>query len=289
MFKQAIAQSPPQNHLTPEAARRIASATFEALKIQPTRAALTGVGFAELIAGTEVMINDLRDGAKWGAIARQPPYLPVIDGTVLAQPPLASLQRHANAAMPLLIGCTDEEARLYLVPGAAIDKIAPPAISGAIRAAALPADAETVYRQTRTAATAGDMLAAFESDKTFRIPALRYAEDRVRAASQVWFYHFSWSSPAFDGRLGAAHVVDVPYVFNTLATNQARPFLGGPGDQTLAETMHGRWVQFVKTGDPGWDRYNLQSRPTMRFNTQSTLVQDPLPARRKLWSATDFE
>ncbi len=289
LFQRAIAQSPPQNHLMPEAARRIASATFDALKIQPTRTALTGVGFAELITVTEAMINDLRDGAKWGAIARQPPYLPLIDGTVIAQPPLASLKQHSNAAMPLLIGCTDEEARIYLVPGGAIDKVAPPALSGALRTAALPADGEAVYRQSRTNASPGDMVAAFESDKTFRIPSLRYAEERVRSASPVWFYHFSWSSPAFGGRLGAAHVVDVPYAFNTLASNQAQPFLGGPGHQPLADAMHTRWVQFVKTGNPSWDRYNLQSRPTMRFDTHSSLVHDPLRVRRQLWSATNFE
>ena len=128
------------------------------------------------------------------------------------------------------------------------------------------------------------MLAAIESDKTFRIPTLRYAEDRVKAGSPVWYYHFGWPSPAFGGRLGAAHVVDVPYVFDTLASEQARPFLGGAGHPALATDMHARWAAFIKGAEPGWPRYDLQSRPTMWFGIDSRVVGDPLSARRQVWA-----
>jgi para-nitrobenzyl esterase len=83
-------------------------------------------------------------------------------------------------------------------------------------------------------------------------------------------------------------VVDVPYVFNTLASPQAGPFLGGAGHQPLADAMFGHWLRFVKTGDPGWARYALGTRPTMRFDTASALVDDPLTQRRQLWSAVAF-
>lgn len=99
-------------------------------------------------------------------------------------------------------------------------------------------------------------------------------------------YHFAWSSPGFGGRLGAAHVVDVPFVFDTLGTDQARPFLGGPGFAPLAADMHARWTAFVTGGDPGWARYELAGRPTMRFDTESRVVADPLAERRRLWAGT---
>ena len=289
LFQRAIAQSPPQNHFTPAQAQRIAAATAEALKVAPTAQALAAVPMPELIAGTEFMVKDLRDRAKWGPIGGQPPFLPVIDGTVLTAPPLAALQRNAPAGLPLLIGCTDEEARLYLVPGGTIDRIPPPALAGALRGARLPESAAGVYAQTRPNASPGDMLAAFESDSTFRIPSLRYAEQRVGAGAPVWFYNFAWSSPGFGGRLGAGHVVDVPFAFNMLATKQAAPFLGGPGHQPLADEMHGRWARFVKTGDAGWPRYELRTRPTMRFDTTSAVVADPMAERRKLWADIAFQ
>ncbi|WP_418316126.1 carboxylesterase/lipase family protein [Piscinibacter sakaiensis] len=289
LFHKAIAQSPPQNHLTPSQAQRIASATAETLKVAPTAQALAAVPLPDLIAGVEAMVKDLRDRAKWGPIGGQPPYLPVIDGKVLTAPPLAALQRNASPRIPLLIGSTDEEARLYLVPGGTIDRIPPPAVAGALRGARLPAHAADVYSQARANASPGDMLALFESDQTFRMPTLNYAEQRVRAGAPVWHYNFSWSSPGFGGRLGAGHVVDVPFAFNTLGSRQAAPFLGGPGHQPLADEMHGRWARFVKTGDAGWPRYDLTTRPTMRFDTTSTVVADPLADRRKLWAGIGFE
>jgi len=289
LFHKAIAESPPQNHFTPEQAQRIAAATASTLKVAPTAQALAAVPMPDLIAGVEVMVKDLRDRAKWGPIGGQPPYLPVVDGKVLTAPPLAALKSHAQPGVPLLIGCTDEEARLYLVPGGTIDRIPAPAFAGALRGARLPANAEGVYAQVRPNASPGDMLAALESDGTFRIPSLRYAEQRVAAGAPVWFYNFSWPSPGFGGRLGAAHVVDVPFAFNTLATKQAAPFLSGPGYQPLADEMHGRWARFVKTGDAGWPRYELTTRPTMRFDSTSTVVADPLAERRKLWAGKAFE
>jgi para-nitrobenzyl esterase len=288
LFHKAIAQSPPQNHLTPDQARRVAVATAAELKVAPTAQALASAPIAAVITATERMVADVRDRAKWGAIGGQPPYLPVIDGTVLTDPPLASLTRHARRDMPLLVGSTDDEARLYLVPGGAIDRISAPAFAGAIRGASLPENAAQVYAQARANASPGDMLAAFESDSTFRIPALRYAENRTAAGAPTWNYHFAWQSPGFGGRLGAGHVVDVPFVFNTLTSPQAGPFLGGAGHQPLADTLFGHWLRFVKTGDPGWARYELTTRPTMRFDTASALVSDPLSQRRLLWAGKKF-
>lgn len=288
LFHKAIAQSPPQNHLPPEQARRIAVATAATLGVEPTAKALASVPLSALVAGTERMVTDLRDRAKWGSIGGQPPYLPVVDGTLLTDPPLASLTRRAHKAMPLLIGSTDDEARLYLVPGGAIDRISAPAFAGALGGAGLTSNAPNVYALVRTNASPGDMLAALESDSTFRMPAQRYAENRVAAGAPTWNYQFAWQSPGFGGRLGAAHVVDVPYVFNTLASTQAGPFLGGQGHQPLADTMFGHWLRFVKTGDPGWARYDLATRPTMRFDTRSAVVADPLAGRRQLWAGKKF-
>ena len=287
LFQKAIAQSPPQNHFTPEQAARITKATAEVMGVAPTAQALAAVPLPAMITATEKMIGDLRDRAKWGPIGGQPPYLPVIDGKVLTTTPLAALQKNAGN-VPLLIGCTDEEARLYLVPGGIIDRIAPPAFEGALRGNRLPANAAAVYAKVRDKASPGDMLAALESDATFRMPTLRFAEQRVAAGAPVWLYNFSWPSPGFGGRLGAAHVVDVPFSFNTLATKQAAPFLGGPGYQPLANEMHARWTRFIKTGDAGWPRYELVTRPTMRFDSTSAVASDPLAERRKLWSDARF-
>ena len=71
-------------------------------------------------------------------------------------------------------------------------------------------------------------------------------------------------------------------------TRQAAPFLGGPGHQPLATEMNARWTRFIKTGDAGWPRYDTATRPTMRFDTTSAVVNDPLVDRRQIWAGARF-
>jgi carboxylesterase type B len=47
--------------------------------------------------------------------------------------------------------------------------------------------------------------------------------------------------------------------------------------------MHAAWVAFATSGDPGWPRYDLSRRKTMRFDMTSQIVDDPLARERTLW------
>jgi para-nitrobenzyl esterase len=57
--------------------------------------------------------------------------------------------------------------------------------------------------------------------------------------------------------LGAAHTVELPFVFDRLGVPALRGPRGllGVGDPParLAEEMHGAWVAYARTGDPGWE------------------------------------
>jgi para-nitrobenzyl esterase len=98
-------------------------------------------------------------------------------------------------------------------------------------------------------------------------------------------YEFAWSSPAFDGRLGACHGLEIPFVFDTLEPGAVLgPALGGDPPQPLADAVHAAWVAFAATGDPGWPRYDLQRRATMRFDVTSQVLDDPRAAERALWA-----
>ncbi len=95
-------------------------------------------------------------------------------------------------------------------------------------------------------------------------------------------YEFAWRSPQFDGRLGACHALEIAFVFDTLG-NGTEPLLGRDPPQQLADTMHAAWVAFATDGDPGWPKYDLSRRATMRFDTTSEVVDDPRSAERALW------
>jgi para-nitrobenzyl esterase len=53
--------------------------------------------------------------------------------------------------------------------------------------------------------------------------------------------------------------------------------------------MHQAWVAFVKTGNPqhagipSWPRHNTDVRPTMQFNTTSTLGHNLNADEMALW------
>ena len=47
--------------------------------------------------------------------------------------------------------------------------------------------------------------------------------------------------------------------------------------------MHTAWVAFATDSDPGWPRYDLRRRATMRFDVASEVVDDPRSGERELW------
>jgi carboxylesterase type B len=95
-------------------------------------------------------------------------------------------------------------------------------------------------------------------------------------------YEFAWRSPQFGGRLGAAHGVEIAFVFDALGLG-TEPMLGRDPPQTIATAMHAAWVAFATTGDCGWPKYDLARRQTMHFDVESKVVDDPLRVPLALW------
>jgi carboxylesterase type B len=47
--------------------------------------------------------------------------------------------------------------------------------------------------------------------------------------------------------------------------------------------MHRAWVKFAVDGDCGWPKYDPARRATMRFDTPSEVVNNPLALELALW------
>jgi para-nitrobenzyl esterase len=109
----------------------------------------------------------------------------------------------------------------------------------------------------------------------------------------VYMYRFDWKSPSFGGRLGAAHALELPFVWNRLDLSMAPILLGKDlfPLQPLATAMHGAWAQFIRTGDPNggglphWPRYDAERRSTLLIDRDSHVADDPGGAARVLWPA----
>jgi carboxylesterase type B len=85
-----------------------------------------------------------------------------------------------------------------------------------------------------------------------------------------------------NGRLGAAHAVEIPFVFDTLGLG-TEPMLGRDPPQRLADAMHAAWVAFAAHGDCGWPRYDARRRRAMHFDTESSVVDNPLARALAVW------
>ena len=65
-------------------------------------------------------------------------------------------------------------------------------------------------------------------------------------------YRFDHRSTAADGLLGAAHAVDLAFVFDTLDTEDAALLVGENPSGEAAQVVHAAWVRFATDLDPGW-------------------------------------
>jgi para-nitrobenzyl esterase len=288
LFQRAIAQSGGGQHVTsPWAAANVTAALAEKLGVAATVEGLAGVPMDAFIAGQSAVaatVAGMPDPSKWGEISRNlMVFEPVVDGAILPAVPLDRLREGASAGVDVMTGSNSDEHALFLVPNGAAGFIDDGMLGLAL--GLVGADAEKVlppYREANPGASAGELMIAAVGDWFFRIPAIRVAEARKANGADTFIYEFGWPSPAFEGRLGACHAIEIAFAFDNLDDPGCAEMNGPDAPQSLADEMHGAWVAFVKTGSPGWAPYG-DARTTRMFNQQSTTVDDPAAAQRLVW------
>jgi carboxylesterase type B len=292
LFRRAICQSGAAQMVIPAAtAQRVAQRLCERLGVPSTREALAAIPIERSLQAQAELSAELaanRDPRLWGEeiALSMVPWQPVIDGDVIPAHPLERIAGGASAEIDLMVGSTLDEWRLFLVPNGVVDQITDELLAGAIAAYGLPLDATLAwYRSARRGASAGDLLAAIQGDWYIRIPVMRLADAHAKNAktAATHAYEFAWRSPRLNGRFGACHGLDVPFVFDTLGEG-TEPLWGSNPPQPLADTMHAAWVAFATRGVCDWPEYEPVRRATMRFDVASAVVDDPLSAERALWA-----
>ncbi len=290
LFQQGIAQSGAAQHTSSvPTAQMIGRNLAEKLGVAPTMTSIGAVPLERLVAAQAELSMELAlrpDPARWGEVATNGMmFEPVVDGEVVPAPPIERIVAGAGAGVDLMVGTTTEEWRFFLVPGGAIDLVTDDRLVTTARVMGLDVErALRVYRTSRPQATPGDLLGALITDWFFRIPAIRLAEAHARNGGSPYVYEFAWRSPLFNGRFGAAHAVEIGFVFDNLGREGAMTLAGDAPPQALADAMHRAWVAFATSGAPGWSPYDADERSVMRFDgTGGTVVSDPAAQERGLW------
>ncbi|MEY4360891.1 MAG: hypothetical protein RL391_197, partial [Actinomycetota bacterium] len=143
--------------------------------------------------------------------------------------------------------------------------------------------AKAAYESARPGGTPLQLIAAVQTDRTFRRPAQRLCEARTRQGAPSWMYWFTWASPAFGGVLGSAHAIDIPFAFDNLHAPRIDVLIGDADDLApLASRFADEIIGFARGGATSWPAFDTDRRATLRLDTQIELVDDPEPSLRAL-------
>ena len=183
-------------------------------------------------------------------------WMPVPDGRHVCE---ETLSRQLGR-IPLLMGCTHNEARYFLKP----DRQYPDGMLGAMAGVLCGRQAEAVIAALSSASS--DPYASLDllfTTAIFHEPALATRERVVALGGELYVYRFDRVSPgALQSGDLARHTADIPYVFGTLGDD--------PGydadDSALADLMQTAWLAFAggcppETGGRAWPRSGGHGAP----------------------------
>lgn len=259
-------------------------------------AALVGMSTADLLAAQAVVGVQHAERV----VGLPLPFQPTIDGHVLDRIPLEAIAAGVGSQVELLAGTNLNEASFFTLPRPGADSDAP-STSDRLRAlldsefGERAGEEGVMYRQELDAelghaADDDAMLESVLSDTLYRQPTNRLLDARANASAGTFSYLFTWPSPLMEGKLGACHALDVPFVFRQLDRIESASLVGDNPPKQLSEWMSGAWVEFARRGAPqspalpDWPRYTSEGRKTMILNTEPHVETDPRAGLRRFWN-----
>jgi para-nitrobenzyl esterase len=216
-------------------------------------------------------------------------FAPVLDARHLpAHPSDPEAAAHSDT-VPLMISTTLDDAGLFFDNFAMTEQELTDTLSAAHgdRAGTL----QRAYREHFPTKSPYLLYSQLMTDVGFRRLAHAQAEGRLsRHGAPVYSYLWEWVCPAFDGKFGALHAMDV----SASMDNERDGILGsGSSDAKLmCDALSSSVLAFARTGDPNnshiphWPRFDVSQRATLIFDRHTRVESDPHGALRKLWADT---
>ena len=211
-------------------------------------AAMSPAEIASFLRGKSVKaLLGIFDGAGLAGMYSTPEL--IRDGPVIPLgEPLAIFGRaDGTAPVPVLLGTNRDEVKLFLLFGS--DQVA--------RIFGLP----VWLRDERAYDLAAEYPSKFWKARGVDEPAAAMQSAR---ATPVYAYRFDWDEEPsilwldFAALLGAAHALEIPFVFGTFDLGPGNPFLWDEakreGRDQLSNAIMSYWDEFAYNGDPGRGR-----------------------------------
>ena len=269
--------------MSPETATKASERLMTELAIAPGDVkALQAVPFTSLIEAQARL--EAADRARGEAPTS---FAPVVDGVELPTHPFYPGSPAISNDIPMIISTALDERTYRLANFDLTEEGLRSFIEK--RAGDKTDEALALYRAEAPEATPHLIQARIDTDMTFRKSAFAQAEMKAAAGgASVWTYLWKWPSPAFGGRYGATHGIDVG-----LSLHSVRGGLTGASAESLlmADRISSAWAAFAAGGDPNseilpdWAPYDRERRSTMVFNTETALEDDPRAEFRDFWAS----
>jgi para-nitrobenzyl esterase len=292
LFSRAIPQSGAAHNVhTRETATQVAEHFLAELGVSPASASRT----LRETSPDRMLDTHQQTMLKLGSTLGLLPFQPLVDGDALPEAPLSAVRAGAAGGVDLLTGTTRDEWKLFGMMDPGVAKLDESGLLKRLAGQLAESDARAVldaYRDGRPGATPTELYFALETDRVFRIPAIRLAEAQLGHRGGTFMYRFDWESPSLGGALGACHAVELPFVFGLLDKAGAALFAGsGPEAERLSRNMMDAWIAFARTGDPSiaalpngrWSPYDPERRTTAILDRECTLEIDPASREREVW------
>ncbi|MBN2174209.1 MAG: carboxylesterase/lipase family protein [Bacteroidales bacterium] len=274
LFHKAIVQSGAINTLeSGENSKAFGLAFAAALGVNSRNAdKLNDFTYEELVAAERLASGVLRAAgseARGGA--------PSIDGKYITQSPFDPAPAEFAKDIPMLIGCNLNEFNYYNRALITPKTMAEVKASIAERYGAENVDKYiSLYKEAYPNETEPHRMLVF--DTNFRGGALSQATFKSKqGGAPVYNYLLTWQSPVNDGSLGAAHGMELSFMFNNIEL--ARTLTGCTKEAyELEDKISSAWINFIKTGNPNaknlpeWDAFTSETGATMIFDNECKVL-----------------
>jgi len=229
---------------------------------------------------------------------------PVVDGLVLPNHPFDPTAPNISKDKPLLTGWNEDEYAFFAMQSRNTEftkytfdelpsKLEPQFGSNA-------AEIVSAYRKATPDATAPQIYMAVSSINMMGLGSVEIAEKKTKeTGAPVYLYNFGYKSdmkiPGSDFPMGTPHAMDISYKFNNVQPpkegEEARRGFGdsSPASCKASHNFAELWTNFARTGVPSaegapkWPAYNFKDRPTMRIDTDCTVINDRYKTELEMW------
>ena len=291
LFHRAIVQSGSfLRAVTPDRSAALAKALLDELNLSPSQVdQLQSLPVQKLIAAGDSALLKTHPHAPlvWSRVADMLGWGPVVDGKILPQHPFDPEAPAISSKVPMLLGTTLNEFTTSLNHPER-EQMSEIEIKDQLgdMYRMNPGLIVEAFRSSRPGAKPFDIFSVAMTAQV-RQGAVVQAERKSAQGTPAYLYWFTWKTPVLDGRPRSIHSCDLPFCFDNTDSHENLTG-GGPGPRELAATVSDAWIHFARFGNPNhaglpnWPAFSKESCPTMIFDTQCQLQNNPDKEERQV-------